>query len=64
MESERMVVSEYDGSDGGFSRRRYSITELGEAYLGFWADSLARHQEEIELFLRTYSKSDGRGAPA
>ncbi len=62
MEAESLVISEHDGfeSDPGFesepSRRRYSITEVGRAYLEFWADSLSQYREEIDLFFRLYNK--------
>ena len=59
MEKDGMVASERDGSDGKRSQRSYSITESGKAYLEFWANSLARYQEEIDLFLKIYS---GRSA--
>ena len=56
MEGEGMVLSEGDGLDRVLSRRKYSITESGEAYLEFWANSLARYQEDIDLFLRAYAE--------
>ena len=59
MEKDGMVASEQDGSDGKRSQRSYSITESGKAYLEFWANSLARYQEEINLFLKIYA---GRSA--
>jgi poly-beta-hydroxybutyrate-responsive repressor len=61
MKKEGMVVSERDGVDGGTSWRRYSITESGEAYLEFWANSLAQYQEEIDLFFRAYDERSVRG---
>ncbi len=60
MEKEGMVLSERDGLDGEMSRRRYSITESGEAYLEFWANSLAQYQREIDLFFRTYTERSAR----
>ena len=56
IEKEGMVASESDGLDSRLSRRRYSITEPGEAYLEFWADSLAWYRKEIDLFFRLYNK--------
>lgn len=41
MEQESMVFSERDGFDCRLPRRRYSITELSEAYLESSANSLA-----------------------
>lgn len=54
MEGEDLVVSERDGLDYGPTRRWYSITAPGASYLGTWADSLVRHQEELELFFALY----------
>lgn len=54
MEREGMVVSERDGSDLTLSRRRYSSTGPGESYLESWADSLARYQVMVDLFLTVY----------
>jgi PadR family transcriptional regulator PadR len=56
MEEEGMVVSKYDASDGRLSRRRYSISEPGEAYVEFWANSLTRYQEEVNFFLHLYNE--------
>ncbi len=61
MKKEGMILCEKDGLDGGVSRRRYSITESGEAYLEFWANSLAQYQKEIDLFFRTYTERSARG---
>ena len=59
LEEEGMVISEYDGLDGRFSRRRYSIAGPGEAYLEFWANSLTRYQEEVDFFLCLYNEQPG-----
>ncbi len=56
MESEGLIVSEYDGFEFDPSRRRYSITETGRAYLEFWAASLSEYREEIDLFFRLYNQ--------
>ncbi len=61
MEKEGMVASEGDGLDSRLSRRRYSITEPGEAYLEFWAGSLAWYRKEIDLFFRLYNKEPTPG---
>lgn len=55
MEDEGRVASEHHGLDGEMSRRRFSITQSGEDYLESWVDSLARYQEEIDLFFRAYA---------
>jgi poly-beta-hydroxybutyrate-responsive repressor len=57
MEKEGVIVS---AGDGGFerelSRRRYSTTQLGEAYLEYLANALMQYGEEIDLFFRLYDK--------
>lgn len=65
MEKEGMVLSgplwgQTGGGRRGFhdlwpSRRRYEITESGEAYLAFWADALDQYREETEMFLDLYA---------
>src|SRR5215207_4245905 len=45
MESDGLCESEWDTtSGGGPARRVYSITNSGEAYLGFWVKSLEQYQ--------------------
>ncbi len=61
MEEEGMVASEGDGLDSRLSRRRYSITGSGEAYLEFWAGSLAWYRKEIDLFFQLYNKEPTPG---
>ena len=61
MEGEGLVLSEGDGLDRVLSRRRYSITESGEAYLEFWANSLTQYQEDIDVFLRAYAEGSAQG---
>ncbi len=55
-----MVVFNSSGLDDGSSQRPYAIAEPGEAYLEFWANSLAWYRKEIDLFFRPY---DERSAP-
>lgn len=55
MEQEGMILSERDVFDCRLPRRRYSITELGEAYLESWAESLAEYRESMDLFLGVYA---------
>jgi hypothetical protein len=43
-----MVVSEHDGLDLRTPQRRFPITDSGEAYLEFWANSLARYQKVMD----------------
>jgi poly-beta-hydroxybutyrate-responsive repressor len=56
MENEGVLVSEVDGFDRELSRRRYSITESGDAYLEYLADALMQYGEKIDLFFRLYNK--------
>jgi poly-beta-hydroxybutyrate-responsive repressor len=56
MENEGVLVSEDDGFDRELSRRRYSITESGDAYLEYLADALMQYGEKIDLFFRLYNK--------
>src|SRR5712691_7235196 len=55
MEKEGMVSSSWDTSEGGPARRVYSITEAGEAYLKFWAQSLDQYQKMMNTFFRLYT---------
>ncbi|SRR5579875_830805 len=54
MEKEGMVSSNWDTSEGGPARRRYSITDAGEAYLKYWMDSLDQYQKMMNLFFQLY----------
>lgn len=56
MEKEGMVVSERNGFDRRPSRWRYSITELGEAYLEYLASALSRYRKEVDLFFGLYDE--------
>ena len=55
MEQEGMVRSSWDTSETGPARRLYAITEAGEAYLKYWADSLNHSQQLMETFFRLYT---------
>lgn len=61
IEKEGVLVSEDDGFDRELSRRRYSITELGDAYLEYLADALVQYGGEIDLFFRLYNERLTRG---
>jgi poly-beta-hydroxybutyrate-responsive repressor len=56
MENEGVLVSEDDEFDRELSRRRYSITESGDAYLEYLADALMQYGENMDLFFRLYNK--------
>ena len=60
MEKEGVLVSEEDKVDRMLSRRRYSITELGNVYLEYLANALMQYGEEIDLFLQIYNKQTTR----
>ncbi len=68
MEREGMIVSEPAASEETQEapsvlwppRRRYEITETGEAYLAFWADALEQYREEMNLFLKLYAEHSAR----
>jgi PadR family transcriptional regulator PadR len=55
MEKDGMVKSSWDTSEAGPARRVYSITEAGEAYLKYWADSLDQYQKMMDTFFHLYS---------
>jgi len=55
MEKDGIVSSSWDTSEAGPARRRYAITEAGEAYLKFWADSLEQYQKMMNTFFRLYT---------
>jgi DNA-binding PadR family transcriptional regulator len=60
MEKEGVLASEEDEFDRMLSRRKYSITELGNVYLEYLANALMRYGEEVDLFLQIYSKQNTR----
>ena len=65
MEKDGMVSSSWDTSEGGPARRMYSITDAGEAYLNYWAESLDQYQRMMDTFFRIYTgqpKSKGKGS--
>ena len=56
LEKEGVLVSEEDKFDRMLSRRKYSITELGDVYLESLANALMQYGEEVNLFLQIYGK--------
>ena len=60
MEKEGVLVSEEDKFDPMLSRRKYSITELGNVYLEYLANALMQYGEEIDLFLQIYNEQTTR----
>jgi PadR family transcriptional regulator PadR len=57
MEKDGMVSSRWDTSMGGPARRIYSITDAGEAYLKYWADSLDHYQKMMNTFFQIYTST-------
>ncbi len=57
MEKDGVVSSTWDTSEDGPARRVYSITEAGESYLRFWAESLEQYQKMMNTFFRLYTVS-------
>ena len=55
MEKNGAVKSTWETSEGGPARRVYSITDVGEAYLDFWAKSLEQYQRNVDAFFRLYT---------
>ena len=55
MEKGGMVSSTWDISATGPARRVYSITQAGEAYLKFWAESLNQYQKMMTMFFDLYT---------
>jgi len=61
MEKDGLCKSEWDTSSGvGPARRVYSITEAGEAYLGFWVDALEQYRRNIDFFFSLYTDTPAR----
>ena len=63
MEKDGMVSSMWDTSEGGPARRVYSITDAGEAYLKFWAQSLDQYQKMMSMFFQMYTGQSTRPKP-
>lgn len=55
-----MILSRGGGLERELSRRRYSITKLGDAYLEYLANALVQYGEEIDLFFRFFEKQLAR----
>jgi PadR family transcriptional regulator PadR len=61
MEKDGLCQSEWDTSSGaGPARRVYSITDAGEAYLGFWVDALEQYQRNMDAFFSLYTGTPAR----
>jgi poly-beta-hydroxybutyrate-responsive repressor len=56
MEKDGLCESEWDTtSGGGPARRVYTITEAGEAYLGFWVEALEQYRRNMDAFFSLYT---------
>jgi PadR family transcriptional regulator PadR len=62
MENNGYCKSEWETAKAGPARRVYSVTQAGEAYLDFWANSLRQYQDMMDTFLRLYTGGTQRGA--
>jgi poly-beta-hydroxybutyrate-responsive repressor len=60
MEKDGVVESTWETSKGGPARRMYSITDAGEAYLGFWAEALDQYRRNMDAFFRLYTGRPAR----
>ena len=47
--------------NSGISKWRCEITEVGQAYLEFWANSLSQYRREMDLFFNTYAGTPTKG---
>ena len=55
MEKDGVVESSWETSTGGPARRKYAITNAGEARLGLWAESLGQYQQTMNTFFGLYA---------
>src|SRR3954468_11433032 len=55
MEKEDLCASTWETSKGGPARRMYSITDVGQAHLDFWAAALEQYQDSMNAFFRLYT---------
>src|ERR687889_980128 len=60
MEKEGVVESKWETSKGGPARRVYTITDAGEAYLGFWAEALEQYRRNMDSFFSLYTGTPAR----
>ena len=56
MEKDGLCESEWDTTTGGGPARRvYTITQAGEAYLGFWAEAFEQYRRNMDAFFSLYT---------
>lgn len=54
MEDDGVIESSWAASGDGPSRRVYSITEAGVAYLDLWVEHLENYRRTMDAFLQLY----------
>ena len=55
MEKNGQVESRWETSEGGPARRRYTITDAGEADLVLWVEALKQCQRSMDTFSNLYT---------
>src|SRR5918995_2180158 len=61
MEKDGLCESEWDTQSGaGPARRVYTITDAGEAYLGFWVEALEQYRRNMDAFFSLYTGTPSR----
>ena len=55
LERSGFCESRWEPSKGRPARRRYTITEAGDAYLRLWIEALEQYQRMTNSFLRVYT---------
>lgn len=63
LKSEGLVTWEGQGAEFMLSRRRYTITALGEAYLELLANVMGQYRGEVERFFRLYERAPLQSVP-
>ncbi|WP_461791156.1 helix-turn-helix transcriptional regulator [Pseudothermotoga sp.] len=60
LEAEGLVQSEWDFSEAGPARRRYTITEAGKRWLSLLAERLEFQKKLLEEFFKRYTELFGQ----
>ena len=64
MEGGGLVLSCWESSEAGPSRRTYHVTDKGRAQLEAWIDGMALGQQVVRRFLARYDASSERSPAA
>lgn len=56
LEAEGIVTSQWNDDEPGRSKRTYALTEVGEALLAAWAESLRFTHERLTALLKNYER--------